>query len=64
MNHQVQPPGLRAYRVREFCTSFGVSRTFVYSLIAAGRLQTVRVAGRRLIPVEAAEGLLARPVSS
>ena len=48
----------RAYRVSEFCTAFGLSRSTVYNLMADGRLRTVRIAGRRLIPADAAEALL------
>ena len=48
----------RAYGVRDFCKAFGVSRSTVYNLMADGRLRTVRVAGRRLIPADAAEALL------
>lgn len=53
-----QPPNPRAYRVRDFCQAFGVSRSTVYNLMADGRLKTVLIAGRRLIPADAAEALL------
>ena len=53
---QALPP--RAYGVRDFCKAFGVSRSTVYNLIADGTLRSVRVAGRRLIPADAAEALL------
>lgn len=52
------PSGPRAYRVQDFCRAFGISRSTVYNLMADGRLQTVRIAGRRLIPADAAEALL------
>lgn len=52
------PLARRAYGVREFCSAFGLSRSTVYNLMAEGRLKTVRVAGRRLIPADAAEALL------
>jgi hypothetical protein len=48
----------RAYRVRDFCRDFGLSRSSVYKLMQSGQLATVKVAGRRLIPAEAAEALL------
>ena len=48
----------RAYRINDFCTAFGLSRSTVYGLIAGGRLQSVLIAGRRLIPADAAEALL------
>lgn len=58
MNTQELPTVKRAYRVLDFCRAFGVSRSTVYSLMSAGKLRTVRVAGRRLIPADAAEDLL------
>jgi len=48
----------RALRVNEFCAAYGISRSTVYKLQAQGKLKTVLVAGRRLIPVDAAEALL------
>lgn len=51
----VQP---RAYRVQDFCKAFGLSRSTAYLLMAEGKLRSVRVAGRRLIPADAAETLL------
>jgi len=48
----------RAYRIKDFCTAYGLSRTTVYKLIADGTLKTVRIGGRRLVPVDAAEALL------
>jgi excisionase family DNA binding protein len=55
---QPDTPTTRAYRVLDFCKAFGVSRSTVYNLINEGKLRSVRVAGRRLIPADAAEGLL------
>ncbi len=48
----------RAYRVQDFCKAYGLSRSTTYSLIAQGKLRSVLVAGRRLIPADAAEALL------
>jgi len=48
----------RAYRIDEFCRAFGLSRSTVYTLMDAGKLASVKVGRRRLIPVEAAEALL------
>lgn len=56
-NQNLQP---RAYRVQDFCKAFGVSRSTVYNLINDGKLPDIRVAGRRLIPADAAENLLRR----
>lgn len=37
----------------------GLSRTNIYRLIAMGKLKTVKVGGRRLIPAQALRELLA-----
>ena len=36
----------------------GIGRTTAYGLAASGRLPTVRVAGRRRVPIKAIEALL------
>ena len=51
-------PAPRAYSVRDFCRAFGISRSLTYTLLASRKLRSVRVAGRRLIPADAAEALL------
>jgi excisionase family DNA binding protein len=48
----------RVYSVREFCNAYRVSRSFAYKLMQIGKLRTISVGGRRLIPVEAAEELI------
>jgi len=48
----------RAYSVKEFCSAYRVSRSYVYKLMQHGKLRTVRVGRRRLITVEAAQELL------
>jgi excisionase family DNA binding protein len=48
----------RAYGIKAFCSAYGVGRSTVYNLIAEGKLRTVKIAGRRLIPADAAEALL------
>lgn len=48
----------RALHVNQFCEAYGVSRSTAYRLIAEGKLKTVKVANRRLVPVDAAEALL------
>ena len=49
----------RAYQVNEAAAAYRLSRSTIYKLIAAGTLRSVKVGGRRLIPVEALEALLA-----
>jgi excisionase family DNA binding protein len=48
----------RAFRVNDFCALYSISRSSAYKLMADGKLRTVRVGGRRLIPKESAEDLL------
>ena len=47
-----------AFRVGEFCDAMRVSRSHVYQLIKQGKLKTVTLGGRRLIPVSEAQRLL------
>jgi hypothetical protein len=51
-------PSRRAWRVRDFCREFGISKSTFYNYRADGRLSTVRIAGVRLVPAEAAEEFL------
>jgi predicted site-specific integrase-resolvase len=39
-----------AYTLRTFCQQIGISRSSTYKLIKAGKLKTVLVSGRRLVP--------------
>lgn len=48
----------RAYSVADFCRAYGLSRSTAYKLISSDQLRSVRIAGRRLIPADAAEALL------
>ena len=47
-----------AYTLQQFCEQIGVSRSLVYKLIKAGKIRSIRVAGRRLIPVAEAERIV------
>jgi len=58
IKHASRATDKRALRVNEFCEAYGLSRSTVYKLMSEGKLTTVLVGGRRLIPVEAAEALL------
>ena len=55
----VRPNEPLAYRVNEFCRVVGLGRTTVYALIAEGKLATIKIGNRRLIPHQAAVALLA-----
>ena len=48
----------RAYRVNDFCRLYGIGRSGVYKLLKEGKLPSVVIAGRRVIPRDAAEALL------
>jgi excisionase family DNA binding protein len=46
------------YSIKEACLASSLGRTTLYALIRAGRLQTIKVGGRTLIPAEALNALL------
>jgi excisionase family DNA binding protein len=56
MRSEVAP---RAYRVDDFCRSFGVGRTTVYALLKNGTLHSVKIGRRRLITADSGEALIA-----
>ena len=61
----VQPDTLprTAYSLDEVAQSLGLSRSTLYSEMAAGRLQTVKLGRRRLVPARELERLV-RPEES
>jgi excisionase family DNA binding protein len=48
----------RALTLFDFCDFYSIGRSTAYLLIRTGKLRSIRVGGRRLIPVDAAEALL------
>jgi predicted site-specific integrase-resolvase len=54
-----RPVERRGYNVSEWCEAFGRSRATAYKLMNDGRLKYADIGGRRFIPNEAAEELLA-----
>jgi excisionase family DNA binding protein len=48
----------RAFTLNDFCDAYSIGRSSAYGLIRKGKLRSVRVGGRRLIPADAAEKLL------
>jgi excisionase family DNA binding protein len=59
---QLQTPSAndrRALRVNEAAALYGISRSTIYVLMARGTLRTVKIAGRRLVPKDAIEALIA-----
>jgi len=49
----------RALRINEASALYGISRSTIYKIMAAGTLRTVKIGGRRLIPRDALEALIA-----
>jgi len=39
-----------AYQVDQFCEIIGIGRTALYKLIKQGKIKTITIGGRRLIP--------------
>lgn len=50
--------GALSYSVHEAARMIGVSRAFIYSLIAEGKLQSFKLKGKRLIARSALEQLI------
>jgi excisionase family DNA binding protein len=48
----------RAFTVKEFCSAHRISRSYAYKLMSQGKLRSVRIGAKRLIPVEASAELL------
>jgi predicted site-specific integrase-resolvase len=53
LNAAVAEPPL-AFTLTKFCRQVGISRSSTYKLIKAGKLSTVLVSGRRLVPASEA----------
>lgn len=45
-----EKPERLAYRIDEACASIGIGRSSLYNMIRDGRLKSVKIAGRTLIP--------------
>ncbi len=59
LSTKLRDPGhRRAYQINEATAAYGLSRTTIYKLISSGELRTVKIGGRRLIPVDAIEALI------
>ena len=53
--HQIEPVALR---INDAAAACGLGRTSIYELINEGKLRTVKVAGRRLVPMAALRELI------
>jgi excisionase family DNA binding protein len=47
-----------AFRVKAFCKSIGIGRTKFYELVRDGKIKTVVIGGRRLVPADEAQRLV------
>ena len=47
-----------AYRVRDFCTSVGLGKTKFYELLREGKIKTISIGGRRLVPADEAQRIV------
>lgn len=55
----VSRPMPRLLAIKQAIYELGISRTALYELIEDGRLKTVKIGRRRLVPIEAIEELIA-----
>jgi excisionase family DNA binding protein len=59
-NHFHQAKNLpRLLAIKQAIYELGISRTALYELIKDGKLKTVKIGRRRLVPIEAIEELVA-----
>jgi excisionase family DNA binding protein len=58
MSKDLQIPKRRAFSIRETERATNLSHATIYRLIASGKLKTVKVGARRLVPVSAIDALL------
>lgn len=47
-----------AYTVNTFCRSVGIGRSLFYQLVKDGKIRTITIGGRRLVPADEARRLL------
>jgi excisionase family DNA binding protein len=47
-----------AYRVAQFCKLIGLGKTKFYELVHDGKIKTVVIGGRRLVPADEARRLV------
>jgi excisionase family DNA binding protein len=57
-NSNITPDERRALRVDEAVAAYRIGRSTIYKLMAAGKLGTVKIGKRRLIPRDNMETLL------
>ena len=55
--HEIAP---RLISVRQFGAAVGIGKTLAYELVNSGEVETVRIRGRILVPVEAVDAYVCR----
>lgn len=64
LSAQISPPELRlSVRINDACSALGISRSSIYELMAAGKIKTAIIAGRRVIPVSELQRVLSESIS-
>jgi hypothetical protein len=63
-NHKIEGCSRLAWQVNPFCAAVGISRSSFYGLVKRGEINTVVIAGRRLVPDSEARRLLAYEAQS
>ena len=58
MSKNLLIPERRAVSIREAANSCGLSRATMYRLLKDGKLSTIKIGARRLVPVAAIDALL------
>lgn len=53
-----------AYDVNDFCLAVGIGKTKVYEMIKDGRLKSGILEGKRVIPVEEAQRIIANAMTA
>jgi excisionase family DNA binding protein len=56
--HTTLSPEPLAYSVNEACRVTSLGRTFIYKLISDGRLKTIKIGNRTLIPADSLRAFL------
>jgi excisionase family DNA binding protein len=55
------PPKI-GYSIKEACQASSLGRTTIYGHISAGRLRSIRVGGRTIIPADSLQALISGEV--
>jgi excisionase family DNA binding protein len=58
MSSNIQMPERRALSIRETARTCGLSRATLYRLLKDGKLSTIKVGARRLVPIASIDLLL------